>query len=282
MKKIKIADKSGDKEFFTIIPNYVLNHSTIYDREVYIQMKRIAGEDGSCFMSQRKLAKQCGLSINRVRKSIEYLVDHRWIFLRGKKEVAGRGGKQFVLEYEVANLWQLNSEFYKNKTNAKGVSPDDTPTAKGVSPDDTKVYHENAKGVSPGADEEDPVKNIHIEEDPNVGEPASEPVAGQEVKEIKPDLNNDFFPLFEPLNPTYERLFANRAERAALERLIKKFGPEGVKSMIERLPKIVSMPFAPKVTKPTELERELGKIKQFLAQEKSKAEKKGLKVFVGK
>ncbi|MDE2016023.1 MAG: hypothetical protein KGJ89_05480 [Patescibacteria group bacterium] len=111
-------------------------------------------------------------------------------------------------------------------------------------------------------------------------EPASEPVAGQEVKEIKPDLNNDFFPLFEPLNPTYERLFANRTERAALERLIKKFGPQGVKSMLERLPQIVSMPYAPKVTKPSELERDMGKIRQFLEQEKSRAATKKIGLII--
>ena len=52
-QEIKIKDDSGDKEFFTIIPNYVLNHSTHWDREVYIQMKKIAGdkESGKCYMS---------------------------------------------------------------------------------------------------------------------------------------------------------------------------------------------------------------------------------------
>ena len=46
MENINLQDKSGDKDYFTIIPNYVLNHSALWDREVYIQMKRIAGENG--------------------------------------------------------------------------------------------------------------------------------------------------------------------------------------------------------------------------------------------
>ena len=39
------------------------------------------------------------------------------------------------------------------------------------------------------------------------------------------------------------------------------------------------MPFAPKITKPTELERDLGKIIQFLAQEKNKKVEKKMKVM---
>ena len=73
MNQIKIEDGSGDKKYFTIIPNYVYNHSTHWDREVYGQMKRIAGENGNCWISQEKLAKQCGISIGRLRKSLKYL-----------------------------------------------------------------------------------------------------------------------------------------------------------------------------------------------------------------
>jgi hypothetical protein len=75
--KIKFEDESGDKEFFTIIPNYVLNHSSQCDRDVYIQIKRITGESGECYMSQKNLAKQCGISVNRLKKSLDYLIEHK-------------------------------------------------------------------------------------------------------------------------------------------------------------------------------------------------------------
>ncbi len=146
--KIKIQDESGDKKYFTIIPNYILNHSTLWDREVYIQMKRITGENGICWTSQKTLAKQCGMSINRLKKSLKYLTEHQWIKNIGTKIIETKGGPQKINEYSVLNLWKLNGDFYETKK-SKGVSPDDIPNpqrgitdeGKGVSPDDDKEEH---------------------------------------------------------------------------------------------------------------------------------------------
>jgi hypothetical protein len=80
MSKISISDDSGDKKYFTIIPNYILNHSTLWDREVYIQMKRITGEDGTCWTSRNTLAKQCGMSPRRLDKSLKYLDKFQCIY----------------------------------------------------------------------------------------------------------------------------------------------------------------------------------------------------------
>jgi hypothetical protein len=93
MDKIKIEDESGDRKYFTIIPNYIYNHSTLWDREVYCQMKRIAGENGTCWTSRKKLSKQCGISIERLQKSIKYLIEHQWIEFVGKKPVITKGGQ---------------------------------------------------------------------------------------------------------------------------------------------------------------------------------------------
>ena len=155
MSKIKIQDDSGDKKYFTIIPNYILNHSTLWDREVYIQMKRITGEDGTCWTSQNTLSKQCGICINRLKKSLEYLVKNQWIKQIGKKEISTKGGIQEVNEYRVADLWKLNIDFYENN---KGVSPDDIPLSKGVSSKQQRGVIKVVKGVSPDDDKEEPIK----------------------------------------------------------------------------------------------------------------------------
>jgi hypothetical protein len=164
MSKISISDESGDKKYFTIIPNYILNHSTLWDREVYIQMKRITGEDGTCWTSQRTLAKQCGISINRLKKSINYLLEHKWIRQIGKKEVITKGGVQEVNEYAVADLWKMNINYYE-----QGVSSNDTPISKGVSPNEQRGITDEAKGVSPGDDKEELIlkKNPIKEETPD-------------------------------------------------------------------------------------------------------------------
>jgi hypothetical protein len=137
-QNLGIQDGSNDRRYFTIIPNFVLNHSTLWDREVYVQMKRIAGEEGTCWTSQTTLSKQCGMSINRLKKSLAYLVEHKWIRLIGTKKVGTIGGRQEVNEYRICDLWKINTDFYVKQ----GVSPNDTPIPKGVSPLKAKGYHQ--------------------------------------------------------------------------------------------------------------------------------------------
>lgn len=86
---------------------------------------------------------------------------------------------------------------------------------------------------------------------------------------------NEFMDLFKGVNPSHERLFANKTQRAALERMILKFGEEKVRNMLTQLPSIVSKPYAPQISTPVELENKLGKLVQFISQEKLKVKKSG-------
>lgn len=145
MENLHIYDSSNDKKYFTIIPNYILNHSTIWDREVYIQMKRVAGESGVCFMSMNTLSKQCGMSEDRLRKSIKYLLTHRWIEKKGFKKIGTKGGKQGVNVYRIVDLWHLNNTYYKGGA-SKRVPYAERGSFKGT------------KGGTPERDKEDPFK----------------------------------------------------------------------------------------------------------------------------
>ena len=247
----------------------------------YLSLCRHADNRQISFPSYAKIAEEYGISTDSVQKGIRELIK---IGIVRKK----RMGKRLCNEYLLADksMWENKDNFplYHNKRRfTKKSDTDDTAITleegDAVNTGEVMPLIQVSDAVNTGI--KDTHVRIHIEGDTLKGsKPASEPVAGQQVQEVKIDLNNDFFPLFEPLNPTYERLFANRTERAALERLIKKFGPAGVKSMLERLPQIVSMPYAPKVTKPTELESKMGDIQQFLAQEKSKAANKKIGLII--
>jgi len=81
---------------------------------------------------------------------------------------------------------------------------------------------------------------------------------------------NKFIAMFKNVNPSYELLFKNKTQRAAVERLVKKYGEEWLSNLINRLPEIIKMPYAPQITTPYELEVKLGKLKVFLEQEKNK------------
>lgn len=80
---------------------------------------------------------------------------------------------------------------------------------------------------------------------------------------------NDLILLFKEINPSYERFYKITTQRDAIERLVKKFGEQKVRAMIEALPSVIYQKYAPKITSPLELERDLGKLIAFYKQEKS-------------
>ena len=158
---MEIQDGSNDKKYFTIIPNYILNHSTMWDREVYVQMKRIAGEQGTCWTSRKTLATQCGMSPRRLDKSIDYLLEHKWIKQVGTKRVGTAGGTQQVNEYKVTDLWDLNNNYYKDK----GVAPETIPYDKGIARIEQRGSTDEAKGIAHGATKEEPLLRRTIKEE---------------------------------------------------------------------------------------------------------------------
>ena len=71
---------------------------------------------------------------------------------------------------------------------------------------------------------------------------------------------NEILKEFEKLNPSYERLFANKTQRSATERLLKKMGVEKLKATIAAAGNCLGKNFAPVITTPLELEEKLGKL----------------------
>lgn len=151
-EEINIEDGSGDKGFFTIIPNYILNHSTSNDQALYLQLKRLAGEKKDyCYPSYNYLIKNLGIGKKAIKKSFDYLIYHGWIENLGKRQIMTAGGQQWVNAYRIKDIWRLNMEHYKggverNPLNTKGGSKD------------TKGGLKDTKGGSEVA----PKKNIRI------------------------------------------------------------------------------------------------------------------------
>ncbi len=81
---------------------------------------------------------------------------------------------------------------------------------------------------------------------------------------------NNLIDPFQKVNPMYLSFYKSKTERHALNDMAKQIGYDKLKWLIENLKGIVSKPYAPKVSKPTELRRDLGKVIIFLQQEKNK------------
>lgn len=110
--RFKIIDESGDHKYFTIIPNYIVNHSTVYEQAIYLYMKRVAGESGTCWTSAQEIAKHLNCSRNTIAKYRDKLLQRGWVEVIGKK-----GKTKPTCEYRIVDLWKLNTDYYvKNHT----------------------------------------------------------------------------------------------------------------------------------------------------------------------
>jgi len=141
MNNISVQDNSGDKDNFTIIPNYILNHSSANDQALYLQMKRLAGDNGKCFAGVRYFMKQLNVGQTAIKNSIDYLTKHRWIDYIGKTEINTKGGIQLANTYKINNIWKMNADHFQ------GVSETDH-LSQGVSEKVSRCIQKGLQGVS--------------------------------------------------------------------------------------------------------------------------------------
>ncbi len=78
---------------------------------------------------------------------------------------------------------------------------------------------------------------------------------------------NRLIALFEPVNPSYKRLYSNKTQRAALNRMVTEHGIERIEQAIRSLPLVVGKQFAPTITTPLELEKGMGRLIAYLKKE---------------
>ena len=254
--KDKYIDKSEDKKYFTIIPNYITNHSSANDQALYLQMKRLVGDsEGVCYASEKYFKDKLGVGSKALKKSIIYLLKCKWIENAGVREYETKGGVQKIKTYLVKDIWKMNMKYY-----SKGVSErEHLVKSKGVSESNARGVQKEAKGVAFKQQRRTIKKNIEEE-----GSNAS-------VAVRKDQVIFDLIELFKPINPSYEKFFRNTTQRGALERLVKKFGPGKVEEIISILPITNTKKYAPTITTPLQLEDKLGQLVAFTKQQKSES-----------
>jgi hypothetical protein len=127
-------------------------------------------------------------------------------------------------------------------------------TKRRVSSNDGTVSSNNDTQVSSNDDQNKSIINKNSKEE----------LATPQRCNIQPLLE-----LFKEVNPSWERLYSNKTERAALTRLVEKYGADTIGKWTQALPKIIAQPYAPQITTPYQLERKLGQLMSFLQRKKS-------------
>lgn len=71
---------------------------------------------------------------------------------------------------------------------------------------------------------------------------------------------NDLIDLFKPMNPAHDRLFRNKSQRGAMERLLVKHGEKKVRGAIAAAQACYGKAYCPTITTPVELEAKMGQL----------------------
>ncbi len=250
MTKIELHDESGDKEYFTILPNYIANHSTANDQSLYFQMKRFAGEKGKCFATEKTLMKKMGVGKKAYNKSLQYLLNSGWITYVGMT-----GGKTRPIKtYKLNNIWKLNNEHYKKISSESTLSKD--------------KFQKQHKISSESTIEEEPLLRRTNNID-NTSYYLETERKDQHIIEI--------ITAFKDINPSYGKFYNNKSQRSACDRLFKSHGLEKILNVIEILPQTNEIQYFPVINTPVQLEDKLASL--YLAIKRHKQDNKGFARF---
>lgn len=113
MERLFVDDKSGDRKYFTMIPNIVIDCLKATEKALYLDMKRIAGEEGVCWAGTRELARRLGTGREAVRRALASLLRRRWVEFIGERNLNTSGGRQPVKCYRILDIWRENLEHFE-------------------------------------------------------------------------------------------------------------------------------------------------------------------------
>ena len=250
---MQIYDKSGDKEFFTIIPNYIANHSSANDQALYLQMKRFAGEGGKCFASQETIMKKLRIGRTKYNESLNYLIKKGWISYIGMT----KGKTRPIKTYKINNIWRLNSDYYKKIPSRTAVSFKKIPSRM-----NKDTVQNSSKIPSRTAVEEDPVlirsNNKIIPPTPLKRGDAGKPA----------EINQIFDIFYKKINPTIS--WENKTQRRAAQFLIDKLGLAKAVRAAAAAIACQGQLYAPVITTPYQLKEKLSQLVLYYQREKNK------------
>lgn len=234
--KFEVRDRR-DKAMFRVDDEYLNGYSKLCGPNaslVYFCLCRHADIDQECFPSVNLMAEKLGISRDSVMRGIKELI--KWNIIskeRERKDDAKWLNNRYVL---------LDKKVWKSKPSscAQLGSQVANEGKSQVAVSDSKVTH---------------IKVTH-------NNTASDAKASQDISE--------FIYEFRHVNPSYDRLFMNKTERDCARRLIDKYGLEKMKSTAQHLKDVISQKYAPKITTPYELEKNLGKLVAFVNQNVTK------------
>jgi biotin operon repressor len=239
MEKIFRVRDLRKKSQFIIDDEYLNGYAKIvspYATLVYISLCRHADKEQKCWPSLDKLAEEFSMSRDSALKGIKELEKLNIIVRR-------RLGKRLCNEY-----WLIDKSEWVKSTIA--TSPE--------------VDHSHKVKSTSATSEVDVVDSKDTQEK----DTHKKDIVLTNVRTS--NTTNKVITLFKSINPSYKRLFSNKTQRAAVERLLDQYGIGKLEKIINTLPEILGSQYAPTITTPLMLEEKMGQFLIFIKKEQDK------------
>jgi hypothetical protein len=150
----EIYEEKPDHHFRTEMPNIIFDiQLDPFTIAVYGHLKRVAGDNGYCWKSYKKIAESCMMSETKVKECMKILSEVN-LFLNSplvkiQERFKSDGSKDSNL-ITIIPIWRLNVEFFRS--------------GGGGSPENPGVGRQKTGGGSPQSYKEEPYKKEHKEE----------------------------------------------------------------------------------------------------------------------
>lgn len=108
----QFKDKSGDKKFFTITPNMIINGYSATESGAYTYAKKRAGEENKFFESAENTAKRLKISKPTWLKIRDKFVRDKVFRFIGWKQ----GKTHPIKVFEIIDIWGKNVEKYRDNS----------------------------------------------------------------------------------------------------------------------------------------------------------------------
>jgi len=106
----QIRDESDPRRYYTQIPNIVDDSGlSVHAFRLYVHLKRVAGDDGSCWQSVTTLANACKMSRGIVGKARDELEIANLI--KTERVDNPHGGRDFIT-IVITDIWKMNMDLY--------------------------------------------------------------------------------------------------------------------------------------------------------------------------
>jgi len=204
MENFEIRDLRR-KNFFQIDDEYLNGYAKLCGlvaTGVYVSLCRHVNKQQTCFPSKKLIAEELAISERSVYTAIKKLEE--WNIVKVEDQGRKKGG-----EFNNKIYILIDKNKWKKKPQATGADGN-----KQHSPQATGAVHRR---------QDVPNKETHIE------------VNTYKDSELGSQVNS-LIKLFSNVNPSYEKFYANKTQRATLERLIKKYTEVKVAGFIRYLP----------------------------------------------